>query len=79
MKILVVDDNPDDLLLLRLVVERHGHEVFAAENGQQGFELAAAHRPDLIISDALMPVLDGFNFLKKLKEDAVLKAIPFIF
>jgi CheY-like chemotaxis protein len=79
MKILVVDDNPDDLLLLRLVAERQGHEVFAAENGQQGFELAAVHRPDLIISDALMPVLDGFNFLKKLKEDAVLKAIPFIF
>jgi signal transduction histidine kinase/DNA-binding response OmpR family regulator len=79
MKILVVDDNPDDLLLLRLVVERQGHEAIAAENGQQGFDLAAAHRPDLIISDALMPVLDGFNFLKKLKEDAVLKAIPFIF
>jgi len=79
MKILVVDDNPDDLLLLRLVVERQGHEVLAAEDGQQGFELAAAHRPDLIISDALMPVLDGFNFLKKLKDDAVLKAIPFIF
>ncbi len=79
MKILVVDDNPDDLLLLRLVVERAGHEAIEAVNGQQGFELAAAHRPDLIISDALMPVLDGFNFLKKLKEDAVLKAIPFIF
>jgi CheY-like chemotaxis protein len=79
MKILVVDDNPDDLLLLRLVVERAGHEALTAENGQQGFELAAMHRPDLIISDALMPVLDGFNFLKKLKEDAVLKVIPFIF
>ncbi len=79
MKILVVDDNPDDLLLLRLIVERAGHEVLAAENGQQGFELAAAERPELIISDALMPVLDGFHLLKKLKEDVVLKTIPFIF
>ena len=79
MKILVVDDNPDDLMLLRMVVERAGHQAITAENGQQGFELAAAHRPELIISDALMPVLDGFNFLKKLKTDAVLKTIPFIF
>ncbi|MDD5758205.1 MAG: response regulator [Desulfobulbaceae bacterium] len=79
MKILVVDDNADDRTVLRLVVERQGHEAIEAEHGQQGFELAAAHRPDLIISDALMPVLDGFNFLKRLKEDVVLKTIPFIF
>ena len=79
MKILVVDDNHDDLMLLRLIVERQGHEAITATDGQQGFELAATHRPDLIISDALMPVLDGFNFLRKLKEDVVLKTIPFIF
>ena len=79
MKVLVVDDNHDDLMLLSLVVKRQGHDVLEAVNGKQGFELAAAHRPDLIISDALMPVLDGFQFLKKLKEDAVLKTVPFIF
>ncbi|MCJ7603786.1 MAG: response regulator [Desulfobulbaceae bacterium] len=79
MKILIVDDMADDRLLLRYVVERYGHEVIEAGNGLEGIEMAAAHRPDLILSDALMPVMDGFRFLRMLKADDALKAIPFIF
>ncbi|MCB2180675.1 MAG: response regulator [Desulfobulbaceae bacterium] len=79
MKILIVDDNADDLTLLKHIVERNGHQPIMARNGQQGLEMAAAHKPDLIISDALMPVMDGFQFLKKIKGHETLRSIPFIF
>jgi CheY-like chemotaxis protein len=79
MKILIVDDNIDDLTLLQHIVERNGHVPIKAQNGQEALDLAASQMPDLIISDALMPVMDGFVFLKKLKMDEVLKSIPFIF
>lgn len=79
MKILIVDDLADDRLLLRYVVEQNGHEVVEAGNGLEGIEMASAHRPDLILSDALMPVMDGFRFLRMLKGDEALKSIPFIF
>ena len=79
MKILIVDDNADDLTLLRLIVEKNGHDPVEAQNGREGLAMAARHRPDLIISDALMPVMDGFVFLKKMKEDETMRSIPFIF
>jgi two-component sensor histidine kinase len=79
MKILIVDDNRNDRKLLCSVVERHGHEAIEAVNGQEGLALAAVHCPDLIISDTMMPVMDGFQFLRSLKQDESLKSIPFIF
>jgi two-component system NtrC family sensor kinase len=80
MKVLIVDDNGNDRKLLRLNLERHGCEmVIEAREGQEGFDLARAHRPDLIISDALMQGVDGFEFLHMLKTDEALKNIPFVF
>lgn len=79
MKILIVEDNADDRTLLRHIVERNGHVAVEARNGREGLAQAARHRPDLILSDALMPVMDGFLFLKKIKEDETLRSIPFIF
>jgi PAS domain S-box-containing protein len=79
MKILIVDDNPDDRKVLRYIIKAHGHEVIEAGNGQEGLEMAADSKPDLIISDALMPVMDGFQFLRNIKQDADLNLIPFIF
>lgn len=79
MKILVVDDNKDDRKLLRSIAERNGHEVLEAVDGREGLERAAASMPDLIISDVLMPVMDGFQFLIHMKKNETLKLIPFIF
>ncbi|NJD90301.1 MAG: response regulator [Geobacter sp.] len=80
MKVLIVDDNGDDRMLLRLNLERHGCQpLLEASDGQEGLEMAKAHLPDLIISDALMPRKDGFQFLKAIKSDSRLRNIPFIF
>ncbi|OQX11643.1 MAG: hypothetical protein BWK76_18870 [Desulfobulbaceae bacterium A2] len=79
MKVLVVDDNADDRTLLRCIVERNGHHPIEAGNGDQALELAMAQRPDLIISDVLMPIMDGFHLLRKIREDESLWVIPFIF
>lgn len=80
MKVLIVDDNANDRMLLRLNLERHGCAVvIEACDGQEGLEMAKAHRPDLIISDALMPRMDGFEFLRAVKMDDQLKALPFVF
>jgi PAS domain S-box-containing protein len=80
MKVLIVDDNANDRRLLRYSLSKHGCEqVIEARDGQEGLEMAKVHRPDLIISDALMPRMDGFEFLRMVKMDDELKAIPFVF
>jgi putative nucleotidyltransferase with HDIG domain len=79
MKVLIVDDDPANRKLVRLYVEMLKCEVIEAENGQEGLEMAVVHKPDLIISDAKMPVMDGFQFLRKIKGDNDLRSIPFIF
>jgi PAS domain S-box-containing protein len=78
-KILIVDDDSNNRWLLRYIVENNGHEAIVAENGLEGIEKAKTYRPDLIISDALMPVMDGFQFLRNIKSDDTLSDIPFIF
>ncbi|MBU0485299.1 MAG: response regulator [Proteobacteria bacterium] len=80
MKILIVDDIAEDRRLLRYIAERQGHEVLEAENGLEGYTLAASSpRPDLIISDALMPIMDGFQFLRRVRADGALDPVKFIF
>ncbi len=79
MKTLIVEDNADDRRILRYNLERHGCKVIEAADGQEGLELAKTHKPELIISDALMPRMDGYQFLRSIKTDDNLKSIPFIF
>ncbi len=79
MKTLIVDDNSDDRRILRYNLERHHCEVIEARDGEEGLELARIHLPGLIISDALMPKMDGFQLLRHIKTDEKLKRIPFVF
>jgi CheY-like chemotaxis protein len=79
MKILVVDDNALSRNLLRHVLVNRGCVVIDAADGEEGVEMARVYGPDLIISDALMPKMDGFNFLRALRKEPALNKIPFVF
>ncbi len=77
--ILIVDDNNESRYLLDVLLERNGFETVTATNGREALEIAHARRPDLIISDILMPVMDGFALCKEWMTDDELKRIPFVF
>jgi len=77
--ILIVDDNPQNLSFLQTLLNRHGYEVTAAANGAEALEKARSERPDMIISDILMPVMDGFTLCREWKRDGRLKDVPFVF
>lgn len=79
MKVLVVDDCRSDRKIIRYNLEWHGCQVLEASDGKEGLLLAGAERPDLIISDCLMPVMDGFQFLQELKKLEDTGGIPFVF
>jgi CheY-like chemotaxis protein len=79
MNILIVEDNAVDRRLLRHTLERHGCTVIEARDGEEGLDLAIRHHPDIIVSAALMPRMDGFQLLRALKADPHLKSIPFLF
>ncbi len=77
--VLIVDDRADDRRLLRLVLERMGLRVVEATNGELALALAQEMVPDLVMSDILMPVMDGFTLCRRLQEDVALRHIPFVF
>ncbi len=79
MKILIVDDDSKALDILQIVLESKGYEVMVAQNGQIALEMAGADPPGLVISDILMPVMDGYQLCMEWKKDSKLKDIPFIF
>lgn len=78
MKILIVDDSGFKRKFLAYILQSHEHEVLEAVDGVEGLEKARAYMPDFIISDLLMPRLDGFQFLREIKRDEHLRAIPVI-
>lgn len=79
MKILVADDYEDARILQETILENHGYAVESATNGIEALALARLSRPDMIISDIMMPELDGFEFCRNVKSDEELKDIPFVF
>ncbi len=78
-KVLIVDDNEDMLDTLEHLFNFYEFTVAKARNGQEGIEVAKKDEPDMIILDALMPVMNGFDACKVLKEDSKTKDIPVIF
>jgi len=79
MKILSVDDKAENLYMLEALLRGHGHEVDSASNGLTALQLAERGVYDLIISDILMPRMDGFQLCRELKKDDRLRHLPFIF
>jgi len=77
--ILVVDDEPSIRLGLAATIRRYGYEVITAVNGDDGFLKARQSLPDLIVSDVMMPDLNGFEMKQQMSADPLLAPIPFIF
>jgi two-component system cell cycle response regulator DivK len=77
-RILVVEDQEDNRQILRDLLTSADFEVIEAADGEAGLAAAAAHRPDLILMDIQLPILDGYEATRRLKADAALRAIPVI-
>jgi PAS domain S-box-containing protein len=78
MTVLIVDDNPQNLYLLRVLLEGHGCTVDEARHGAEALTQARKSPPELIVSDLLMPVMDGYTLLRHWKADVRLKTVPFV-
>lgn len=77
-KILIVDDSPSILKLVERMLTRNGFHAVSASNGKIALDLLATEKPDLILSDINMPVVDGFELCKTVKANPELAAIPFV-
>jgi two-component system cell cycle response regulator DivK len=77
-RILYVEDNDDNIYMLKQRLERKGFEVLVARDGRAGVEAAREHMPDLILLDLGLPVLDGWEAARLLKQDERTRAIPII-
>ncbi len=76
--ILVVDDDPKQLVLIRDLLRLSGFTTIEATGGEQGIELAKSKKPDLILMDILMPKVDGYTACREIKMDKATKAIPVV-
>jgi two-component system cell cycle response regulator DivK len=76
--ILVVEDQEDNRQILRDLLGNSGYELSEAENGEQALAAVARRRPDLILMDIQLPVMDGYEATRRIKADPALKSIPVI-
>jgi CheY-like chemotaxis protein len=76
--VLIVDDQPSNLAILRRLVESIGYRTCLAENGQRAIQLLESSQPDAVLLDILMPVLDGFGVLQAVRQHPTLSYTPII-
>ena len=78
-KLLLIDDDPNLILLVKDYLEFRGYEVMAAGNGREALEILNLHLPDMIICDVMMPEMDGYAFVNKIRQDSRTSSIPIMF
>jgi two-component system cell cycle response regulator DivK len=76
--ILVVDDQPDNRQIIRDLLAATDYELTEAENGEQALAAVAKQRPDLILMDIQLPIMDGYEATRRIKADPALRSIPII-
>jgi len=76
--VLIVEDNENNLYMMRFILTRLGLAVLEARDGATGVELANRERPDLILMDIQLPVIDGYAATRKIRENADLRGVPII-
>ncbi|MCG7873439.1 MAG: response regulator [Candidatus Thiodiazotropha lotti] len=77
-RILVVDDSPTEVVVFKKILTKQGYQILVASDGQEGVEMAKKELPDLILMDVVMPVLNGFQATRQLKNDDSTANIPVI-
>jgi len=77
-KVLVVDDDPDLVAICSLVLESEGYDIHTAKNGYEAYDAIAKREADVVLLDAMMPVLDGITVCKMVKRDPRMKDLPVI-
>ena len=77
-RVLIVDDSPSQLMGMKRIIEKLGHEIFTAEDGALGVEAAKREMPDLILMDVVMPNLNGFQATRSISKEPTTSHIPII-
>lgn len=77
-KVVCVEDEPEMIDLVKLILSRRGFEVIGAMGGREGLEAIKRERPDLVLLDLMMPDMDGWEVYQQMKSSDVMKAIPVI-
>lgn len=78
-KVLIVDDEPNIVKIMEFELKKNGYEVLTAGDGEEALWVTERDRPDLIISDIMMPKMDGYEFCRRVKQNPELRGIPFLF
>jgi len=76
--ILIADDSPTEIFVIKKMLEKHHHQIITAEDGLQAIDITLSEQPDLIIMDVVMPNLNGFQATRRLSKDPLTQNIPII-
>jgi twitching motility two-component system response regulator PilH len=77
-RVLIVDDSPTEMHVMKTMLEKNGFDILTAESGEAGIETAKSEKPDLILMDVVMPGLNGFQATRQLTNDSATANIPII-
>ena len=78
LKVLIADDEPNIVLSLEFLLNSHGYEVAVARDGNEALQLAAAFRPDLVLLDVMIPLINGFDVCRELRADPLQRSLKIL-